>query len=39
MKNNKDTTIYPLDKGSEFVALSEKNATQNTEEQLGKAKK
>ena len=27
-KNNKDTTIYPFDKGSGFVVLSEKNAMQ-----------
>ena len=28
MKNNKDTTIYPFDKGSGFVILPEKNAMQ-----------
>ena len=39
MKNNKDTTVYPFDKGSAFVVLSEKNVTQKLEEQLGKAKK
>ena len=38
MKNNKDTTIYPFDKGSGFVVLPEKNAMQKIEEQLGKAK-
>ena len=38
MKNYKDTTIYPFDKGSGFVVLSEKNAMQKVEEQLGKAK-
>ena len=38
MKNKKDTTIYPFDKGSGFVVLSEKNAMQKMEEQLGKAK-
>ena len=38
MKNNKETTISPLNKGPEFVILSEKNAMQKTEEQLGKAK-
>ena len=38
MNNNKDTTIYPFDKGSGFVVLSEKNAMQKIEEQLGKAK-
>ena len=38
MKNNKDTTTYPFDKGSGFVILSEKNAMQKMEEQLGKAK-
>ena len=38
MKNNKDTTIYPFDKGSGFVVLPEKNAMQIIEEQLGKAK-
>ena len=38
MKNNNDTTIYPFDKGSGFVGLSEKNAMQKIEEQLGKAK-
>ena len=31
MKNNKDTTIYPFDKGSGFVVLSEKNAMQKIE--------
>ena len=35
MKNNKDTTVYPFDKGSGFVVLSEKTALQKTEEQLG----
>ena len=38
MKNSKVTTIYPFDKGSGFVVLSEKNAMQKIEEQLGKAK-
>ena len=38
MRNNKDTTIFPFDKGSGFVVLSEKNAMQRIEEQLGKAK-
>ena len=38
MKNNNDTTICPFDKGSRFVVLSEKNAMQKIEEQLGKAK-
>ena len=38
MKNNKDTTIYSFDKGSEFVVLSEKNDMQKIEEQLGKVK-
>ena len=38
IKNNKDTTIYPFDKGSGLVLLSEKNAMQKIEEQLGKAK-
>ena len=38
MNNNKDTTIYPFGKGSGFVVLSEKNAMQKIEEQLGKAK-
>ena len=38
MKNNKDTTIYPFDKGSGFVVLSEKNAMQKIEEQPGKSK-
>ena len=38
MKNNKDTTIYPFDKGSGFVVLLEKNAMQKIEGQLGKAK-
>ena len=38
MKNNKDTTIYSYDKRSEFVVLSEKNAMQKIEEQLGKSK-
>ena len=38
MKNNKDTTIYPFDKGSGFVVLAEKNSMQKIEEQLGKAK-
>ena len=32
MKNNKGTTIYPFDKGSRFVILSEKNAMQTIEE-------
>ena len=34
INNNKDTTIYPFDKGSGFVLLPEKNAMQKTEEQL-----
>ena len=38
MKNSKDTTIYQFDKGSGFAVLSEKNAMQKIEEQLGKAK-
>ena len=38
MKNNKDTTIYPFDKASEFVVYSKKNAMQKIEEQLGKGK-
>ena len=38
MKNNKDKTIDPFDKGSGFVVISEKNAMQKIEEQLGKAK-
>ena len=38
MKNSKDTTIYPFDKDSGYVVLSEKNAMQKIEEQLGKAK-
>ena len=38
MKNNKGTTIYQFDTGSGFVVLSEKNAMQKIEEQLGKAK-
>ena len=38
MKNNKDTTIYPFDRGSGFVVLSGKNTMQKIEEQLGKAK-
>ena len=31
MKNKRDTTIYPFDKGSGFVVLSEKNAMQKIE--------
>ena len=38
MKNNKDTTIYPFDKGSGFVVLPEKNTMQKIEEELGKVK-
>ena len=38
MKNSKDTTIYQFDKGSGFAVLSEKNAMEKIEEQLGKAK-
>ena len=38
MKNNKNTTVYPFDTGSRFLVLSEKNAMQKIEEQLGKAK-
>ena len=38
MKNSKDTTIYPFDKGSGFAVLPEKKAMQKIEEQLGKAK-
>ena len=38
MKNKKDTTIYPLNKRSEFVVLSERNAMQKIEEELGQAK-
>ena len=38
MKSNKDTTIYPFDKGSGFVVLPEKKAMQKIEQQLGKAK-
>ena len=38
MKNNKDTTIYPLNKRSEFVVLLERNTMQKIEEQLGQAK-
>ena len=38
MKNNKDTTIYPFDKGSGFVVVPEKNPMQKIEEQVGKAK-
>ena len=38
MKNNKDTTIYPFDKGSGFAVLSENNAMKKIEEHLGKAK-
>ena len=38
IKNNKDTKIYPFDKGSESVVLSEKGAIQKIEEQVGKAK-
>ena len=38
MKNNKDTTIYPFDKGSGFVVLAEKTIMQKIEEQLGKVK-
>ena len=38
MKNKRDTTIYPFDKGSGFVVLSEKNTVQKVEEQLGKVK-
>ena len=38
MKNNKDTTIYPFDKGSGFVVLAEKNSVQKIEEQPGKVK-
>ena len=38
MKNNKDTAIYPFDKGSGFVVLAEKNSMQKIEEQPGKVK-
>ena len=38
MKNNKDTAIYPFDKGSGFVVLPGKNAIQKIEKQLGKVK-
>ena len=38
MKNNKDATIYPFHKASEFVVYSEKNAMQKIEEQLAKGK-
>ena len=38
MRNNKDTTIFPFDKGSGFVVFSKKNAMQRIEKQLGKAK-
>ena len=39
MKNKKDTTIYPFNKGWGFVVLPEKNAMQKIEEQLSNAKK
>ena len=38
MKSNKDTTIYPFNRGYEFVVLAEKNAMQRIEEQLAKVK-
>ena len=38
IKHNKDKTIYPFDKGSRFVVLSEKNTIQEIGEQLGKVK-
>ena len=38
MKNNKDTTIYPFDKGSGFVVLPEKKTMQKIEEQLANVK-
>ena len=38
MKNNKDTAIYPFDKGSGFVVLPGENAIQKIEKQLGKVK-
>ena len=38
MKNNKGITVYPFDKGSGFVILSEKIAMRKLEEQLGKVK-
>ena len=37
MKNNKDTRIYPFDKGTRFAVLPEKRGMQKIEEQLGKA--
>ena len=36
--NNSDTKIYPFDKGTGFVVLSENDAIKKIEEQLGKAK-
>ena len=38
MKNNKDTTIYPFEKGSGFVVLPGKTAIQKIEKHLGKVK-
>ena len=35
---NNNTEVYPFDKGSGFVVLSEGEAIKKTEEQLGKAK-
>ena len=35
---NNNTKVYPFDKGSGFVVLSERDAINKTEEQLGKAK-
>ena len=38
MKHDKNRSIYPFNKGTEFVVIREKDAIQKIEEQIGKSK-